>query len=158
MANALIIYFSVTGRTKQVAEIIAEELTNYSVTIEPILYKGKKFLKDNKKLMQGDYSTLEIPPSIIDLTPFDLLCIGMPVHGGRPSYAFDAYLKQMKGMEGKKIIIFATCRFLWYMTQNMMRTAVEQNGGTIVGELWLKNFFRLKTAPAKEFAAEINES
>ena len=41
--KAIIIYCSLTGRTKLVAEIIAGELSNYEVEVEPIIYtKGKR--------------------------------------------------------------------------------------------------------------------
>jgi flavodoxin len=156
MPKALICYFSLTGRTKRAAEALAAELSHFSITIEPIVYLGKKFLKDQQRLMQGDATMLQMSTTILDLSPYDLICIGMPVHGGRPSFALDAYLKKVKGLEGKKVFIFATCRFLLYQTPTIMRVAIEQQGGNIIGEIWLKNFFTLKVEPIKKYAGKLN--
>jgi len=156
MPKALIMYFSLTGRTKYAAETLATELTNFSITIEPIVYIGKKFIRDQDRLMHGDDSMLQMNPTILDLSPYDLVCIGMPVHGGRPSFALDAYMKKIKGIEGKKVFIFATCRFLLFQTPTIMRTVIEQKGGSIVGEVWLKNFFSLKVTSIKNCATKLN--
>ena len=156
MPKALITYFSLTGRTKRAAEALAAELTNYSTTIEPIVYTGVKYMRDHGKLMQGDYSLLVIKPDILNVNSYDLICIGMPVHGGRPSFALDAYLNKVEGIEGKKIMIFATCRFILHQTPVIMRKMVEEKGGIIVGEVWLKNFFKLNLNPIREYAQKTN--
>jgi hypothetical protein len=99
---------------------------------------------------------LAMESEILDVSSYDLICIGMPVHGGRPSFTLDAYLKKVKGMKNKKIVIFATCRFILHKTPEIMRKMIEEKEGTIVGEIWLKNFFKLNLKPIQEYAKEVN--
>jgi flavodoxin len=156
MANALIVYFSLTGRTEYIAEQLAHELSNYQVRLEPIKFTGsrKSYMNNLSSSMQFDETKLLIPTEISDLTPYDLICIGMPIHGGRPAFIFDHYMQKSKGWEGKQVIIFATGRISPYQALPLMKSAIEQKGGKIVAEFVIKRFFSVKHVSLKPFIAE----
>jgi flavodoxin len=50
-----------------------------------------------------------IDPPEIDVSGYDLLVIGSPVWGGRPTPAIMAAIKGLKGCEGKKSVVVVTC-------------------------------------------------
>ncbi|MGD0643442.1 MAG: flavodoxin family protein [Candidatus Bathyarchaeia archaeon] len=84
--NTCVIYFSRTGNTKRLAQAIANT--------------AKAPLFDIASTM----------PSAIE--KFDLLIIGTPVEGSSPAKETLAFIENMPPQEGKKAILFCTCR-LW---------------------------------------------
>lgn len=84
--KSLIIYDSVYGNTERIAKAIAGGLTG-EVTVARI----------------GEAHQSE-------LNTFELLIVGSPVHGGRPTPALDAFLKQLPpdSLQGIKVAAFDT--------------------------------------------------
>jgi flavodoxin len=85
--KACVIYFSQTGNTKQFAETIAETLNTTTL-----------FDISNTK-----------PSAVKD---YDVLVIGTPTHGFRPSVEALAFVEGLPEGENKKTALFCTCR-LW---------------------------------------------
>nr|MDO8111329.1 flavodoxin [Candidatus Sigynarchaeota archaeon] len=156
--KAIIIYFSISGRTKRVAETIAAQLGNLSVDIEPIKYMGnaRTLIANHDRIASGDWSSLNANERIFDLSPYDIVCIGMPVHGGQPPVIFNTYVKKCTGLKGKTAYIFLTCRLFTGKTISIMREELEKAGANVSAELICKGLFRIGTDKPVAFGQEIN--
>lgn len=157
--KALILYFSLTGRTKMVAEAITAELTKYDVKVEGISYKKspKEWMNDYNQTLAGDLSNFNYNESIFDPSPYDLICIGVPTHGGRPAYIFDAYIQKSKNFEGKRVVIFNTCRLFALKTLGNMKREIEKKGGKVTDQKCFKGLFKLTDKKAREFGKFLNQ-
>ena len=84
--NSLIIYDSIYGNTEKIAKAIGDGLTG-----------------EVKVVRVGD-----VNPS--ELKTFDQLILGSPVHGGRPTAALDAFVKQLpaNSLKGMRVAAFDT--------------------------------------------------
>jgi flavodoxin len=80
--KACVIYFSRTGNTKSMAEAISDSI------------KAEVF----------DIASCE--PAIIE--KFDMLILGTPVEGFRPTKEISAVIERIPKAEGKKAIVFCT--------------------------------------------------
>ena len=155
----LIIYFSLTGRTKKVAEKIASGLNSPNTVI-----KGIKYLKNRKALVsemaetkKGNLSNYEYDDSIMDLAPHDLVFFGTPVHGSCPAAVFHGYLENVKNIEGKDFIIFNTYRAISTKTFKIMEAEIRKKGGEVVYERAFRGLFRMKESKVKKFIDDLNE-
>ncbi len=95
-----IIVYSQTGNTYEVAQKIQELLTKKgnSVKIERIDVKNEKE-RDIKKIQ-----IINGP----DISKYDALIFGSPVHAFSLSSVMTAFLSQLKSLEGKKVSCFVT--------------------------------------------------
>ena len=102
-----IIYYSLTGNTKNVAETIADYLkSSNQVDIFRVvaLDESKSFIGQcfraafKKKAKIGDAKT--------DLSEYDVIVIGTPVWATEPVPALRTYFEKLSGIAGKKIILF----------------------------------------------------
>jgi flavodoxin len=107
--KSVIIYYSYSGNTKKVAEVLAEYLKGKG-EVEVIelkdLKEDGKFLSQCRKALY--HKLTEIQEENTDLLSFDLICIGTPVWAFGPVPAINAYLDKCLGIEGKEIILFTT--------------------------------------------------
>jgi flavodoxin len=144
--KALVVYFSITGRTKRVAETIAAQLSRYMVDIEGITFTGTRRDLVNgvaDSIAAGNWKNLSAKNIIFDVSPYDLVCIGMPVHGGAPAVVFNAYIKNCKGISGKKVCTFVTCRFTPWKSLAVMGERLRGAGAVALGQAVFKGFFRI---------------
>ncbi|MFW9948938.1 MAG: flavodoxin family protein [Candidatus Thorarchaeota archaeon] len=148
------------GRTKKVAESIAKEIEGHEVQLERIecSKKARNIISETEKIINGDLSDFTYDQFIENLSSFDLLFFGNSVWGGRQPAVFDGYLKRAQNVNGKKFIIFCTCRFLVGKTLWLMRAEIEKKGGSVANERFFKGFFRIKMAKVHSFIQELNES
>ena len=84
--KALIVYDSVYGNTEKIARAIAEAITP----------------SNEVKVLQAG----EADPS--ELTSIDLLIVGSPTHGGRPTPAVQNLLNKVSKLQGIKVAAFDT--------------------------------------------------
>ena len=156
--KVLMLYFSLGGRTKKVAECISEKLNNSDVCIEQLEYTKKKrdFLSEQNEIMKGDLSSFKYNEDIKDLTSFGLIFLGFPTHGGRPATIFNGYLEHAQNIKGKDFIVFNTCRFSIGKTFEIMQTGIEQKGGSVVKKRAFKGFFKIKMSKVDKFVEELN--
>jgi len=157
--KVLIIYLSLTGRTKRVSEIIAEELTNYQVDIEPITYNDSKLPGPTvlEKVEKGDLSSFTFNEHILNPDPYHIVIFGVPTWGGRPAYFFDGYIAKCT-VQGKNFVVFNTCRFLSNRTPKKMKDAIESKGGKVIYQKMFKSLFEIKEKPIREFGQIINKT
>jgi flavodoxin len=154
----LIIYFSLTGRTKKIAESLAESIKGHEVQLERIesSIKARAIISDYERISNGDLSDFKYDPKIENLTSYDVILFGTPVWGGRQPAVFDGYIKKANA-SGKKFIIFCTCRFLMGKTMGLMRAEIEKKDGLVINERVFKGFFRIKKAKVQNFIEELNK-
>lgn len=75
-----------------------------------------------------------IEPASIDLSSEDMIVIGTPVWAGRATPAINAAVSALKGCEGKKAVLFATCGGKAKDTLPILKKALEARGTTVIGE------------------------
>lgn len=108
MAHVLVVYYSLTGHTRQVARLIAESC---EADIDPIVdVAGRQFKRwDIFWLgMQAIFHRADvIREAIFDPRDYDLVIIGTPVWAGRMASPVLTYLKQHQG-QLKQVALFCT--------------------------------------------------
>jgi flavodoxin len=101
--KACVLYISRTGNTKRLAEAIAEvlEAPIFDISAAP-------------------------DPSVAD--EFDLLAIGTPVMGMRPTPEVHSFVKRIPECEGKKAILFCTYAIRKGGTLNVLEKELAEKG------------------------------
>ena len=157
--KVLLVYFSLGGRTKQVAKKIAENLNIPDVRVENFEYtkKWRELITEQGEIMEGDLSNFKYNEIIKDLTSFDLIFLGFPTHGGRPATVFNGYLKHAQNFDNKKFIIFNTCRGIPGKTIDIMQAEIERKGGSVVNKRIFRGLFRIKMSKVNSFIEELNQ-
>jgi len=132
-----IIYHSYSGITRGIAEKIQKACggdlvevklkQNYSAITAYTLgcYRARK----------EEYDPIE--PDIIDVSTTDLIVIGTPVWAFKATPAINAAIAALKGCDGKKAIIYATCGSSAKDTLTILKKALEEKGVTVVGQFVL---------------------
>ena len=109
MSKALVVYDSMFGNTEKIAKALAKGLEDAGVNVDCVKVEAVKF---------------------DELSGYDLLAVGGPVHAwstSKPMKTFLEHLKNVKGLGGKKAFSFDT---------KMSRNWLSGNaGGKIEGEL-----------------------
>jgi len=156
--KALMVYFTMGGRTKKMAEAIASTLSNYEVTYFPFELKGSFIGKIRllDKFENGDYSSFEGDFSILDAAPYDLILIGMPAYGSEPPKTYYELTKKMNDLEGKRVVLFGTSRFRRGSQVQVMKENVEAKGGDVIEQRNFRGLLLLGTKKAIEFGEMIN--
>ncbi len=105
-----IIYFSLTGNTHKLAQIISQELKcrNFEVDLvrlEPIdgasTFAGQSMTAlQRKRVNIGDAN--------FDLSMYNMIWFGSPVWAFSPAPALNTYLDKCYGFDGKKVVAFYT--------------------------------------------------
>jgi hypothetical protein len=148
----LIAYYSRTGQTEKVAEIIKKELESrgHLVDVEEVKAKkehgflGWQFIR----LFKGECEIL--PPKIKDLSKYDAICIGSP-NWTRLSLPMARYLREVKGLEYKNVGFFATTAappaFEWYILSAYLldwtfSKIIERKKGRVVESILLSSLFK----------------
>ena len=137
--KTIILYYSRTRRTAKVAKTLAEELGADSIEITDV--------KERKGLINYVKSSIDafrnnktnIKPEEFDLTGYDLVYIGTPTWGGKPTPAIITMINKCD-LKDKDVILFTTMGRSGKNTINWMKEKIEGKGGIIV------DFFTLKTS------------
>jgi len=156
----LIIYFTMSGRTKKTAEAIASALNNHEVSYLPIELTGK-FVEKIKKLDKfenNDYSEIESQISTLDASNYGLLIIGMPTYGNFPPKIFNEILRRLSNLNEKMVVIFNTARFTGGKCLEFMKEKVEEVGGRVIDQSKFRRLFWIGTKNAIKFGKQINEN
>ena len=105
--KSLIVYYSRYGNTARVADVLLDALrTKGEANIAEIEYRESR-----QNLLQRTFYRffpmfVKLAPIKSDLREYDLLSVGIPVWGGRPSAPVTKYLLLAKGGVGKKALCF----------------------------------------------------
>ena len=128
--NIGIIVYSQTNHTYSVAQMLQDKLSGdgHEVSIQGVGPAGQV------KPGEIDVKFDELP----DITPYDVLIFGSPVHGFALAPAMNAYLHQISSLDGKKIACYVTKGLPMDRTGGnqaikQMTEICESKGGTVVG-------------------------
>lgn len=157
--HAVIVYFSMSGRTKKIADIIGKTLSNCTIEHIPLVLTGGFFTKIDKldKFEHQNFTLFEKELKRLETLQADLLLIGMPTYGGIPPKIFEEILRKIPYLAGKKIVTFSTS---WGSKEGAafhMKTRIAQLGGQILESKNFQGFFHLNKLDAEKFGQKINE-
>ena len=129
-----IIYYSFSGITRGFAEKIQKGCGGDLVEVKSKEHYSKltAYTKGAYRAMKGECDPIE--PETIDVSASDLIVIGTPVWAFKATPAINAAIAALKGCEGKKAVIFATCGGTAKDTLPSMKKALELKGVTVLGE------------------------
>jgi len=129
-----IIYHSYSGITRGIAEKIQKSCGGDLVEV-----KSKENYSSITAYTLGCYRAMKeecdpIEPEIIDVSASDLIVIGTPVWAFKATPAINAAIAALKGCDGKKSVIFATCGSSAKDTLPILKKALEAKGVAVVGQ------------------------
>jgi flavodoxin len=130
--NISVVYFSRTGNTKRFAQAIA----------------------DTTKTQIQDLATTE-PSAVANC---DLLILGAPTEGSKPAPESVAFIEKMPKVEGKKAIVFCTCRIWKGSTLKILEKELTAKGYQTVLSVSKKGMKPDKEADFSKELAEIQEA
>ena len=132
--KSAIIFYSFSGNTKQVAELLVEcfkERGEVTVIELNDLNEDGKFINQCKKAFRRKRTVIQ--NANFDLSAYDTICIGTPVWAFAPVPAINTYFDKASGIAGKDIIIFTTHgsgvgvgRCQNYMKEVLMKQGAKQ--------------------------------
>jgi flavodoxin len=103
--KSLVVYYSLTDKTKLVAQVIAEALNATLVEIEE-----KRPIPIPFVYLSGGFAAItnrgrEIKPIEVDLKQYERIFIGSPIWASRPAPAINSFIYQTN-FEGRSVIPF----------------------------------------------------
>lgn len=105
-----IVYYSMSGNTKYVADKIAERIEADVIRIDPVKAypdKGaKKFIWDGKSAVMGEKPALH--PYEFNVEKYDRIILGTPVWASNFAPPIRTFIKENPNIHGKKLAVF-TC-------------------------------------------------
>ena len=107
MSNTLVVYYSLTGNTRQTAEAIAAALEADLEVIEDTFNRDTVLGRPRSAIegLLGLHSS--ITPSKHDLSEYDLVVVGTPIWSARQSSPVRSYLSQHRASL-KRVAFFCT--------------------------------------------------
>jgi flavodoxin len=130
-----IIYHSYSGITRSIAEKILDACGGDLIEVTPRgkyttlsaytvgCYRARKEEKD------------PIDPEILDVSSYDLIVIGTPVWAWKATPVINAAIAALKGSEGKKAVIFATCGSQARETLPILNKALAAKNVVVAGQV-----------------------
>lgn len=109
MNKTLIVYYSYTGNTKKIANIIKDKLNCDILELIPKVPYSKDYqtVVDEEQRMEGANHLREYESININLNDYDTIIIGTPVWWYRETPVIRTFLKE-NDLSNKRIIPFAT--------------------------------------------------
>ncbi|MBL7157853.1 MAG: NAD(P)H-dependent oxidoreductase [Candidatus Omnitrophica bacterium] len=108
--KSAIIYYSFTGNTHRVAQLIGDVLRDKGDEVVPVRIRPLK--EETHFLTQCKEAFLSKKPdlyrTLLELKDFDRIILGSPVWAFKPAPAINTYLDKGASLEGKKAICFVT--------------------------------------------------
>jgi len=130
------VYYSQTGHTKDVVEKIVSQLTNADHLVSVHRIQADSLSKS----LEGHW----------DVSQYEALVIGTPVHGGVMAAPIRSFLKELRGLEGIQFALVVTHFFRrgWGAVQTLqeMQSICEAKGGIFLAQMDIKwlSIFRKK--------------
>jgi len=132
-----IIYHSYTGVTRGIAEKIQKACGGDLIEV-----KLKQNYSSITAYTLGCYRAMKeecdpIEPETIDVSSSDLIVIGTPVWAFKATPAINAAIAALRGCDGKKAVIFATCGSSAKDTLPILKKDLGAKGIAVIGEFVL---------------------
>jgi flavodoxin len=107
--RSIIIYYSYSGNTRKVAKVLIEFLqekgsAEYLEIISPS--ESESFFGQARRAFR--HTKAKIDPIKLDLSDYDLICLGTPVWAFGPAPAMNTYLDKCCGLGSKEVVLFTT--------------------------------------------------
>lgn len=150
----LIVYYSKTGKTKEIAHTMANELADGNeVKLRRIRMKNERnllatYLLDTKKAIRKEKPEIEV----IDLNheEYDLILLGTPVWSANPAPAINTYLER-GDFKDKKVALFVTLRMTGgEKVIKILTEEIEKKGGKVIDSIIIKTGLFHKKRMIKE--------
>lgn len=158
----LIVYYSKTGKTKEIAHSIANELADGNeVKMRRVRMKDEKnllatYLLDTKKAIKREKPEIEVID--YDHRKYDLILLGTPVWSAKPAPAINTYLDRSE-FKDKRVALFATLKMSGgEKVIKILKEEIEKKGGRITDSIIIKTgLFHKKRMlqEAKEIAKKL---
>ncbi len=158
----LVVYYSKTGKTKEIAHSIANELADRNeVKLRRIKMKNEKnllatYLLDTKKAIRREKP--EIAVTDYDHTDYDFIFLGTPVWSSKPAPAINTYLDRSNFKE-KRVALFATLKMSGgEKVIKILTEEIEKKGGKVIDSIIIKTGLRHKKKmlqEARRFASKL---
>lgn len=109
MSKILVVYFSYTGNTRKIANLIKEKLSCDILELKPVTSYSTDYqtVVDEEQRLEGANHMPEIQDINIDLESYDTVVIGTPVWWYREAPVVRTFLNKYD-LSGKNIYLFAT--------------------------------------------------
>ena len=109
MKNQIVVFYSYTGHTKMIAEMIKNKLNCDILELQPKVPYSTNYqtVVDDEQNSEASQHFPEIEEINIDLSRYDEIILGFPTWWYRPAPVVRSFLKKYD-LEGKTIIPFAT--------------------------------------------------
>jgi flavodoxin len=153
-----IIYHSVSGHTRGVAEYLADTCDGMLIEIVGLTHYNPvtRYIIGSKRAIAGEKD--EIDPAMIDVSDFDRIVIGTPVWARHPTPATNAAIAALQGCEGKEAVIYATCGAQAGDTLNLLASALEQKGMQVKGGVVFAQWELQSEEKRKELVSLLGDS
>ncbi len=134
-----IIYHSLTGNTRRVAELLAGRLAG---TAEADLVEVRDrrqystltaYTSGAPRAMRGE--TAEVDPDVIEVGGYDVVVLGSPVWAFAPTPAANGAVAALRGIAGKEAVAFVTSGGGPGTAARLLGTALEARGARIRGSV-----------------------
>jgi flavodoxin len=129
-----IIYYSHSGITRGIAEKIQKACGGDLIEVKSKVHYSKLTAYTSGVFRARKEECDPIEPETIDVSASDLIVIGTPVWAFKATPAINGAIAALKGCDGKKAVIFATCRGSAKDTLPMLKKGLEAKGVTVVGQ------------------------
>lgn len=107
--KSAVIYYSFSGNTKKVADVLKDCLKTKAeveiIELKP-LGESDKFLTQAARAFKRKRA--QLAPVNYDLCGYDLVCFGTPVWAFGPAPAMNTYLDVCLGVKDKEVVLFTT--------------------------------------------------
>ena len=152
----LIAYYSKTGSTEKVAEVLKQEFEKNRHNVEFVKIVPVHELKAYQYKKNG--KDLALKNEAVNVKKFDLILVGTPVWNFCPTPMVLSYLRNLINAKGKKFALFATCTALPGTTIQRM-SSILSKGGKVIASITIRSIFPLdkkQLEAAKEFARQLS--
>ncbi|MDD1656174.1 MAG: ArsR family transcriptional regulator [Methanomicrobiales archaeon] len=131
--SVAIVFHSETGNTEGVAKRLASACGGELIPVRDCAGYNRitMYLRGAARARRRELARIE--PAVIDISRHSLVVVGSPVWAWSPTPAANAAIAALRGCEGKKGIVFATCGGKPGETLVMMKDALAARGVDVVG-------------------------
>ena len=107
--KSLIVYYSYSGNTEKVANVLKDVLSKRGETniaaLNPENESGNFFMQSMRAFRRKRAILKEAP---FDVARYDLICVGNPVWAFAPTPAINTYIDELKNLKSKNVACFIT--------------------------------------------------
>ncbi|MGZ7117495.1 MAG: flavodoxin family protein [Methanobacterium sp.] len=136
--KTIVIYYSRTRKTAEVAKTLSKELKSEIIEIKDAKDRNNALNYMSAAIDAFRENKTEIIPKTVDLSSYGLIYIGTPVWTGKPTPSIVSLIDNCN-FQGKDVILFATAgRSGTRRTIERMKEKIELRGGRMITSFALK--------------------